>query len=171
MISSGEWVKRKFLFKLRLEDYPLIVERLRGTPARIEERIAGLTQEQLRKQSKGSWSVQETVGHLWDVEALWAARLDDLRSGAKELTSADMSNTKTHSADHNSKLIGEILCSFRVARETLVSRLERLSESEVLASGLHPRLKKPMRTLDLAYFAAEHDDHHLARITELLSKA
>jgi hypothetical protein len=34
-------------------------------------------------------------------------------------------------------------------------------------SALHPRLKTPMRIIDLFLFVAEHDDHHLARITEL----
>ncbi|KPJ59731.1 MAG: hypothetical protein AMJ46_10025 [Latescibacteria bacterium DG_63] len=167
-MSKGKWVGRKFSFDLKLEDFPLILERLRGTPARIEERIAELTQEKLRKKPDDSWSIQETVGHLGDLESLWTARLDDLRSGAKELTPADMTNTKTNSANHNAKTIEEVLRSFRSAREKFVYRLERLSKSEVLASGFHPRLKKPMRALDLAYFAAEHDDHHLARITELL---
>jgi hypothetical protein len=32
----------------------------------------------------------------------------------------------------------------------------------------HPRLKTPMRLVDHLYFAAEHDDHHLARIWELV---
>jgi hypothetical protein len=31
----------------------------------------------------------------------------------------------------------------------------------------HPRLGTPMRLIDLAYFVAEHDDHHLARLREL----
>jgi hypothetical protein len=35
-------------------------------------------------------------------------------------------------------------------------------------SSLHPRLQQPMRLIDHALFVAEHDDHHLARITELL---
>ena len=34
----------------------------------------------------------------------------------------------------------------------------------------HPRLKKEMRVLDLAFFIAEHDDHHLARISELIRR-
>ena len=32
----------------------------------------------------------------------------------------------------------------------------------------HPRLATPMRLLDIAFFVAAHDDHHLARITEIL---
>jgi hypothetical protein len=32
----------------------------------------------------------------------------------------------------------------------------------------HPRLKRLMRLVDHLYFVAEHDDHHLARIWELV---
>ena len=35
-------------------------------------------------------------------------------------------------------------------------------------SMLHPRLQQPMRLVDHLCFVAEHDDHHLARIWELL---
>lgn len=34
---------------------------------------------------------------------------------------------------------------------------------------LHPRLKQPMRLVDHLYFVAEHDDHHLACIWELIN--
>jgi hypothetical protein len=32
---------------------------------------------------------------------------------------------------------------------------------------VHPRLRQPMRFVDHLYFVAEHDDHHLATISEL----
>jgi hypothetical protein len=32
---------------------------------------------------------------------------------------------------------------------------------------VHPRLGTPMRLVDMMFFVAEHDDHHLATITEL----
>jgi hypothetical protein len=34
-------------------------------------------------------------------------------------------------------------------------------------TALHPRLKRPMRLVDLCFFVAEHDDHHLATVTRL----
>jgi predicted short-subunit dehydrogenase-like oxidoreductase (DUF2520 family) len=34
-------------------------------------------------------------------------------------------------------------------------------------TSLHPRLKRPMRLIDLCFFVAEHDDHHLAIATRL----
>jgi nitronate monooxygenase len=38
-------------------------------------------------------------------------------------------------------------------------------------AALHPRLRVAMNVVDLAYFVSEHDDYHLARITELLREA
>jgi hypothetical protein len=43
-----------------------------------------------------------------------------------------------------------------------------LKEEDVFKFSLHPRLKTPMRTIDLFTFVAEHDDHHLAKITEIV---
>jgi len=45
--------------------------------------------------------------------------------------------------------------------------IEDIGEEIIIKSSLHPRLNMPMRTMDLFLFVAEHDDHHLARITEL----
>jgi hypothetical protein len=43
-----------------------------------------------------------------------------------------------------------------------------LRAEEFNRSLLHPRLKQPMRLVDHLYFVAEHDDHHLARIWEMI---
>jgi hypothetical protein len=42
-----------------------------------------------------------------------------------------------------------------------------LKEQDIYKTALHPSLKKLMRTIDLFLFVAKHDDHHLARITEI----
>src|ERR1035441_8564625 len=61
---------------------------------------------------------------------------------------------------------GKLLTEFRTARTRLVDRAESLDSVLFKRSISHPRLKKPMRLVDHLYFAAEHDDHHLARIWE-----
>jgi hypothetical protein len=33
---------------------------------------------------------------------------------------------------------------------------------------MHPRLKVPMTPVDLAWFDAEHDDHHLVKINFII---
>jgi uncharacterized damage-inducible protein DinB len=162
------WINRKFEFVLPVEMYPNILERLRGTPARLEEKLAGLTREVLTRKPDDKWSIQEQVGHLSDVEELWHGRIDDYLNGLKELRPADITNRVTILKNHNADTIANLLRSFRSSREKLVSRFERFDIPGAGQSAHHPRLNKPMRVIDLAYFIAEHDDHHLARMTELL---
>ena len=49
----------------------------------------------------------------------------------------------------------------------MLEKLIELNEEDVYKTALHPRLEQPMRTMDLFLFVAEHDDHHLARITAI----
>ena len=167
MIKRMRWVEREFEFNLPVGVFPCVVERLRGTPARLEELTRGLTREQLTAKPEGLWSMQEQAGHLWDLDELHEGRLEDYARGLEVLRAADMKNRKTEEAGHNAARLEDILAGFRAARERFVRRLEALTEAEVAASALHPRLQKQMRVIDMAYFTAEHDDHHLAAVSEL----
>lgn len=162
------WFERQFAFDLPLWMAPNIVERLRGTAARAEDRLRGLDPSLGVRRDGTRWSIHQHIGHLGDLEPLWFARVEDLRAGHATLTAADLTNRATDEADHNSRALPDLLSRFRSLRARLVAELEATPESGWGVSALHPRLKTPMRLLDLGFFVAEHDDHHLATITELL---
>lgn len=164
------WFERKFEFSFPVEFYPNLATRLRGTPARMEETLNGRAQEILVRKEPGKWSAQEHAGHLLDLEPLWLARVDDFVAGGSTLTVADLNNRKTHQANHNAGPLKKILADFRLARLVLVTRLGTLESNLFARSMLHPRLKQPMRLVDHLYFVAEHDDHHLANIWELIHR-
>lgn len=163
------WIERKFSFDYPASKWPDLLERVRGTPARIEERLGGLSRNILTKRRDGKgWSIQENVGHLLDLGYLPLQRIEQILAGETVLVAADMNNRKTDEADHNQKDIRELLAEFRVDRAKLVARFEGLSESDWEKSGQHPRLRQPIRIVDIACFDAEHDDYHLGRIGELI---
>lgn len=162
-----KWTDRRFNFYFPAEIYPEIIERVRGTPARLEDLLAGLTPETLTAQVDGRWSMQENAGHLLDLESLVAQRIDEYLAGAEALHAADMSNRKTYEASHNELPVDSILKAFRSARHEIVQRLENLDADVFARSALHPRLNVQMRLVDMLFFQAEHDDYHLARISEL----
>ena len=85
------------------------------------------------------------------------------------MRAADLRNTKTHEADHNKKNMGELLKQFSFERNKLIEKVQNVDEATALLTALHPRLQTPMRLIDSLFFVAEHDDHHLAKIRELLS--
>jgi uncharacterized damage-inducible protein DinB len=165
------WFERKFAFTFPVEQWPNVCSRLRGTPARLEETLRVRAREILIKKVSGKWSAQEHAGHLLDLEVLWLARVEDYVAGCEQLTVADLQNRKTDEANHNARPLEHILAEFRVARGTLLKRVEEL-DSPLFAHAIpHPRLKTPMRLVDHLYFVAEHDDHHLARVWELVHSA
>jgi uncharacterized damage-inducible protein DinB len=166
MISRIPWIDRSFDFNLPVGMFPNIIERLRGTPARLEDVINSLPGKILTERINGKWSIQEHAGHLADLEELHEGRLDDFLSGKETLRAADMSNKKTQEANHNSRQIQEILRQFRLTRINFVKRLENLDAKQAALKSIHPRLKQTMRVIDNLYFVAEHDDHHLASIAE-----
>jgi uncharacterized damage-inducible protein DinB len=168
MITRQPWFERVFPTGLPAHLLPVVAERLRGTPARLADRLAGVPHEALVRRTGETWSIQENVGHLLDLEPLWRQRVDDLAARHAALTEADLTNRRTHEANHNAAPLQGLLADFRRARAELVRRLEAFGGDEAAVTALHPRLKTPMSVVDLAYFVAEHDDYHLARITELL---
>jgi uncharacterized damage-inducible protein DinB len=162
------WLDHRFNFDLPTSHFPNVLERLRGTPARLEERVRGLAESTLTKRLDEHWSIQENVGHLADVETLWIRRVEEMIRGEPVLTPADMSNRRTEDAGHNRSELAELLTRFREARMHLVAELAEVDPEVLARRALHERLGVRMRLIDLASFVAEHDDHHLTTITELI---
>ncbi len=168
MIRKQPWFERKFPTSLPGDLFPVVIERLRGTPARLGDRLSSLPEPMLTRRSGSTWSIQENAGHLLDLEPLWRARVEDLLARRPEMTPADLTNRRTHEANHNATPLRTILSGFREARSGLVRRLEAVDDAALTHTAPHPRLRVPMNLVDHVFFVAEHDDYHLARITELM---
>lgn len=165
------WIERTFSFDFPIGVFPGIVERLRGTPARIQTLISGLSDEALSAQPSGGWSIKQHIGHLDDLDSLDHKRLSEFLDRKPQLSAADMTNRKTHESGYNDRTAVDLLLTFRNHRNDLVQKLDALDEAAVAVTAMHPRLQVPMRLVDWTYFVAEHDDHHVARIRELLAPA
>jgi hypothetical protein len=162
------WTQRTFTFDFPPEKWPDLVERVRGAPARAAARVGHLPDELLTRSDGRGWTIKQNLGHLIDLGYLPMTRIDQILRGESELVAADMSNAKTNAAAHNDRPIGELLAEFERERGGLVARLESLGEADWGRAGRHPRLKTPMRIVDIVYFDGEHDDYHLGRIGELI---
>jgi uncharacterized damage-inducible protein DinB len=113
MLDRALWLDRQFRFDVPNSLYPNVVERVRGTPARLEDRVQHLSASVLTSRVGGRWSIQEDVGHLTDLELLWLRRTEELLGGAERLTAAELSNTMTVRAQHHERGIAELLTAFR----------------------------------------------------------
>lgn len=160
------WFEREFPAIADNGRLPTILERLEGTAVRLRAMTAGAKP---KADLPPGWSAAHEIGHLGDLEPLWLQRVHDLLAGRTELTAADLSNRATHEAGHDALPLAELVGRFESRRQGLVIALRGVSEVDLERSARHPRLGTPMRVIDLAYFVAEHDDHHIARLRELLA--
>ena len=168
MLTQTLWLERTFHFDFPSGMFPVFIERLRGTAPRIEEMIRAIPGKKISKRKNGKWSVKEHIGHLTDLEEIHLRRFHEYILGKETLSPADMKNQKTENANHNAKRKKKLLNTFRKSRSEFIAQLEKANEELIQRVAIHPRLKVPMRLVDMVYFICEHDDHHLTRMRALL---
>ena len=161
-----QWFERKFTFGMPIGMLPFYLERLRGTSARIEEKVKNISDDALSNKLDGKWSVKENIGHLAEVDEIALKRIDEMINGISPMSPAVFEPKQ----DYNRQSLNEVLTYFRINRSKNLERYQQLSEEELSKASLHPRLKVMMTPVDLALFDAEHDDHHLVTIGEILSR-
>jgi uncharacterized damage-inducible protein DinB len=170
MMKRLSWFERKFHFDLTYENFGSVLKNLREKPELIARLVSSLPVEILTKKIENRWSIQENIGHLFDLEELHEGRIDDFIAGKEMLRPADLNNRKTDQANHNSKSIEELVSQFKYARENFVKRLKHLDRKTLERNSIHPRLNQPMRPIDMAQFVLEHDEHHIETIKELIDR-
>ena len=124
MIAQTNWLDRQWEFNFPQGYFPAILERFRGTPARLEDLVKSFPPEILTARVNNAWSIQEHIGHLLDLGELDDRRLREYLSGAETLSPADMKNEKTYSANYNAQPIQGILKKFREERTALINMME-----------------------------------------------
>jgi uncharacterized damage-inducible protein DinB len=163
-MKKTEWLERIFRFGLPAGMLPFYLERLQGTIVRIETKVAGVDESVLSNKLEGKWSVKQNIGHLAEVDEIASKRIDEMRNGISPLSPAVFEPK----SDYNSQTIQTVLAYFKENRLKNVAEYKSLSDDDLQKSSLHPRLKVQINPVDLAWFDAEHDDHHLVRISEII---
>lgn len=165
-MKRTKWFDRNFPPIVDNGIFPCILERLEGTAVRLSSKISKIHSESTLLKD-GKWSINKEIGHLIDLEPLWFERMLQIIGGEQNLKTADLTNQKTHDANHDEVNIHDLISTFEAEREKLLGVLRNITEQDLEKSAVHPRLGTPMKLVDLAFFVAEHDDHHLAQITYL----
>jgi uncharacterized damage-inducible protein DinB len=168
-MTTLKWFERKFDFNFGVEEYNAIYLRLQQGPENLATVLHNISNDAiLSHQPGGKWSVKEHIGHLSLLEPLWRTRIRDIAEKKPVLTPADLNNTATAEAGYNQYSISELLWKFEVERKETLLLLNSIDVIHQHYTSLHPRMQQPMRMIDIMYFTAEHDDHHIAVIRELI---
>ena len=167
-MERTKWVDRVFNLDIPPGWLPNILSRLDGVTVRLKQITSKVGEPELSKCLDNSWSIKEHIGHLIDLEELHSGRIQDFKDREPILRAADMSNKKTYAADHNDQTMADLISRFEKARKHFITALRGVDDETQQFVATHPRLKVDMRIVDMAFFTAEHDDHHIASIYELV---
>lgn len=167
-MSTSKWFERKFDFSFGVNEYTSIYKRLQQAPAALAGILFNIPDDTLSRQPDGKWSVKEHTGHLSVLEPLWRARIQDILEKKPVLTPTDLNNTATSDAGFNMYSITALIQKFEEERKQTLAFLNNININDHSHASLHPRMQKPMRMIDILYFTAEHDDHHIGVIKEIV---
>jgi hypothetical protein len=123
-MKQEKWFDRSFNFENNQNVFPSILERLSETPIRLEEKVKDVSENILTFSLDNAWTIKQNIGHLIDLEPLWQRRLDDIINNQIELRPADLQNSKTDLANHNTTSLQELLSEFREIRTQTIKTLQ-----------------------------------------------
>lgn len=164
-MNTTKWFEREFEFGLKPGMLPFFIERLSFTVLRVEQKVRGVNDKMLSVKLDGKWSVKQNIGHLAEVDEIAMKRIHEMLSGIPTLSPAVFEPRQ----DYNLQPVEEVIAYLDRNRKKNIALYESLSNIDLAKSSQHPRLKVMMNPVDLALFDADHDDHHLVRINEILN--
>lgn len=164
-MNEVPWFERELVFGKPPELLPYFVERLEGTIVRIHSKVKNIPDAILSQRLNGKWSIKENIGHLAEVDEIANKRIMEMVQGVAILSPAVF-----EPQNYNPWPIEKVVGYFETVRRSNLAKYRTLQKSDLLKSSQHPRLKVQMTPVDLAWFDAEHDDHHLVKITEILAQ-
>lgn len=163
------WSDRRLAYGKEEAELPVLLERVKGTHARLASLVAHAPRERLTLRAHGSWCVVDHIGHLILVQDRFEERADDFAALRDRLCTVDLAHQEVELVKHRSQDMGDLLEEFRLKRAFFARRVEGFDRSTLRHRAYHPCQRIGMTPVDMVHFLAEHDDHHLASIRRLLA--
>lgn len=167
-MNTPKWFDLKFDFSFGKETFQPLLSRLQDNIQLLRKAVLNLNETQLCFKPNNSWSIKEHIGHLIILESLWQKRFVDIQNQKPVMSPADLNNKATDDAVFNQYSIDRLLTEFVEKRTKTLYQLSHLKDFPDSIRSLHPRLNQEMRVVDLMYFVAEHDEHHIHSILQLV---
>jgi uncharacterized damage-inducible protein DinB len=140
------------------------LDALTAFPDELKQTLRGLSDDALRhRPAAGAWSAIETVGHIMEVEALWAGRFRQMLAAEQPVFSAYNPDEAVQQRDYQNKQPAGLLLAFTEQRAELVVFLRILRPAQLARTGVHAR-HGVISVADGIAILANHDRAHNQQI-------
>ncbi len=138
------------------------------SPKEIAAAVLGLPDKTMRyKPSADKWCILEILGHLADIEIVFAHRLRQMLADKKPVIAPMDQDAWAQNLGYMETPAPELIALYGLNRHHNVQLLRRLKPSDLEKSAFHPELKADVTVADYVEKVGTHGANHLQQIERL----
>ena len=142
------------------------------SPGEIARAASGLPEKVLRyKPSPEKWCIQEILGHLADIEIVYAYRIRQMLADENPVIAPMDQNAWARNLDYLRTPAPELIAAYGLNRHRTVQLLRRLKPADFEKSALHPELNRQVTVAEMLEKISGHGANHLQQIEKLKAEA
>jgi len=144
------------------------LEAAEKSPKQIAAAVSGLPEKVLRhKPAPDKWCIHEILGHLADVEIVYAYRLRQMLADSEPVIAPMDQNEWARKLGYMETPPAELIALYGLNRHANLRLLQRMKPGDLEKSAFHPETKKDFTVAELVERMSTHGASHLAQIEKL----
>jgi uncharacterized damage-inducible protein DinB len=148
------------------------IETAEKSPKEIAAAVSGLADKTLRyKPAPGKWSILEILGHLADVEIIYAYRLRQALADEKPVIAPIDQDAWARNLGYMESSPAELVAFYGLSRHRTLHLLRRLRPEDLEKGAYHPEHKRNVTVAEIVQMMSGHGANHLGQIERLKKEA
>jgi len=144
------------------------LEAAEKSPKQIAAAVSGVPDKVLRyKPSPEKWCILEILGHLADMEVLYAYRIRQMLADKQPVFAAIDQDDWARNLGYMENSPPELIALYGLNRHANLQLLKRLKLGDLEKSAYHPELKRNVTVAEYVEKMGGHGANHLEQIEKL----
>jgi hypothetical protein len=144
------------------------LEAAEKSPKQIAVAVSGLPDKVMRyKPAPDKWCILEVLGHLTDIEIVYAYRLRQMLADNKPVIAAMDQDLWARNLGYMEVPAPELIALYGLNRHHNLRLLRRMKPADLDKSAYHPELKRDVTVAEMVEQMAGHGPNHLEQIERL----
>jgi uncharacterized damage-inducible protein DinB len=148
------------------------LEEAEKNPRQIAAAVSGLPDRVLRyKPAPEKWSILDVLGHIADIEIVYAYRLRQMLADSQPAIAPMDQNAWAQHLGYLETPAPELIAVYGLIRLHNLRLLRRLKPGDLEKGAFHPELERQFTVAELIERIAKHGASHLGQIEKLKAEA
>jgi hypothetical protein len=144
------------------------LEAAEKSPKQIAAAVSGLPDKTLRyKPAPDKWCILEVLGHLADIEVVYAYRIRQMLADKKPVIAPMDGDDWARNLGYTETPPAELVALYGLNRHANLRLLRRLQAADLAKAAFHPELQREVTVAEMIEKMSGHGAGHLQQIERL----